>query len=334
MNTTAEYHDGTSSSRKQAELTFNDDGTIFFNCTGVSKIYLLDEVSFSSRVGNTPRILKLPDNAVCHIQDNDLVDAFLKTNKQQSAASFIHFMEDRLIYVLIAVAFTMLFSWSMFTYGVPSLSKQIAYNLPVEVVRSLGKGTLDTMDEIFFSESRLDAETRARLLSRFEEMKSHVDAGQHYKMVFRTGDKIGANAFALPSGIIVITDELIALSENDDEVISVVAHELGHLVHRHSLRMVLQGSAIAVLVSTITGDPFSSSSLVVALPTVLANSKYSREFEADADDYAYDYLLDNNLPLSGYANILERITENESEEGFENYLSSHPKTDERLQRFR
>ena len=334
MNTIADYHDGTSSSSKQAELIFNDDGSIFLNCAGVSKSYVLDEVSFSSRLGNTPRVLKLPDDAVCHIQDNDLVDVFLKKNNQQAAASFIHSLEDRLIYVLIAVVFTILFSWSMIAYGVPYLSKQIAYNLPTEVASSLGKGTLDAMDKIFFSESKLNEETRERLLLRFEEMKSQIDASQNYKIIFRYGDKIGANAFALPSGIIVVTDELIGLSENDDEVVAVIAHELGHLVHRHSVRMVLQDSAIAVLVSTITGDTFSSSSLVVALPTILANSNYSREFEIEADDYAYKYLVDNNMSLVAFANLLERITEKEPEEGFENYLSSHPKTKDRLQRFR
>lgn len=334
MNTTAEYHDGASSSSKKAELVFNDGGTIFLSCDGVSKIYRLDEVGFSSRLGNTPRVLKLPDNAVCHIQDNDLVDAFLKQNNHHKGASFIHALENRLIYVLMAVAFTAVFSWSMFTYGVPSFSKQIAYNLPAEVASSLGKGTLDTMDKLFFSESTLDDETSLRLLSRFEKMKSQISASQNYKIVFRNGGKIGANAFALPSGIIVVTDELVGLSESDDEVISVIAHELGHLVYRHSLRMVLQNSAIAVLVSTITGDPFSSSSLVVALPTVLANANYSREFEKEADDYAYDYLQANNMSLELFANILGRITEKDSEDGFGNYLSSHPKTDERLQRFR
>ena len=70
-----------------------------------------------------------------------------------------------------------------------------------------------------------------------------------------------------------------------------------------------------MLVSTIIGDPFPSLSLVLAFPTVLENSKYSREFEADAHDYVYDYLLDNNLLLTGYANIFERITEMNQKKG-------------------
>jgi Zn-dependent protease with chaperone function len=88
------------------------------------------------------------------------------------------------------------------------------------------------------------------------------------------------------------------------------------------------------LIAAITGDPFSTSSLVVALPTVLVNSKYSREFETEADDYARLYMRDNNMDTKAFASILERITGSEKATGLESYLSSHPGTAERVQRFR
>lgn len=334
MRLSAEYHDGTSSQRQQVELVFNDDGSINLNKGSGSNIYLLSDVSFSSRLGNTPRVLRLPDNSACHITDNDLVDAFLKQHNPQSPASIIHLLESRIIYALAAVIFTVAFSWAMFTYGIPYMSSKIAYNLPSDVDQTLGQGTLETLDKLVFSKSKLDSDARERLLQRFDIMKSQIEDSNNYKMIFRHGGKIGANAFALPSGIIIITDELVELSENDDEVVAIIAHEIGHLVHRHSVRMVLQNSAVAVLVATITGDPFSTSSLVVALPTLLANSKYSREFEIEADDYAYHYLVDNNIEISNFATMLERITEGESDSGMANYLSSHPATTDRLQRFR
>lgn len=334
MKIIAEYHDGESSQRKQAELVFNDDGSIELCSENGSKLYQLEDVSFSSRLGNTPRALKLPDGSVCYINENDLVDAFLKKHGAHTVASIIHLLESRIIYVLSAVIFTAVFSWAMVVYGIPFMSSEIAYNLPADVDRALGTGTLEALDKIVFSESSLATGKRASLLSRFDDMKLQIEGGQDYKIVFRHGGEVGANAFALPSGIIILTDELVELSEDNDEVISVIAHEIGHLVHRHSVRMVLQNSAVAVLVATITGDPFSTSSLVVALPTLLVNSKYSREFEKEADGYAYDYLVANNIETLKYANILERITEGELEDGAENYLSSHPATDDRLQRFR
>lgn len=336
LKTTAEYHDGKSSNSTQVELVFHDDASISVNGEGISQLHLLNNVSFSPRLGNIPRVLTLPDNATCHISDNDLIDEFLKTHKHGTVSSIIHLLESRIVYVVAAILFTALFSWGMVTHGVPYLARQIAFNLPVDVDQALGQGTLETLDKIIFTDSTTKPEIQERLKSRFEKMKYSIDGAEDYQLLFRHGNKIGANAFALPSGIVVITDELVALSESDDEVIAVLAHELGHLVYRHSIRMVLQDSAIAVLVSTITGDPFSTSSLVVALPTILANANYSREFEREADDYAYQFLTENNIPLVSFATMLEKITEAEEgeESDIESYLSSHPATNNRTKRFK
>lgn len=334
QKTQAEYHDGIRSNSTLVELMLNDDGSICISGKGVSKICLLKDVSFSPRLGNIPRVITLSDNATCHVADNGLIDTFLKTHKKGVASSIIHLLESRIVYVLAAVLFTVFFSWGMFVYGVPYFSKQMAFNLPIEVDRALGQGTIETLDKIVFTDSELEVEVQHQLESRFDEMKASIEDSQDYKLLFRHGNKIGANAFALPSGIIVVTDELVELSEHDDEVIAVIAHEIGHLAYRHSVRMVLQNSAVAVLVSTITGDPFSTSSLVVALPTLLANANYSREFEHEADNYAYQYLTANEMQQDSFAIILEKITKSESEQGIENYLSSHPVTSERIGRFK
>ena len=73
-----------------------------------------------------------------------------------------------------------------------------------------------------------------------------------------------ANAFALPSGIVVLTDELEALAQHDDELSAVFAHEIGHVVHRHSMRMVIQHSASALLMLGLLGDVNSATSVVAA----------------------------------------------------------------------
>jgi Zn-dependent protease with chaperone function len=334
VRTRAIYHDGKSSATENVELDFNADGSIYLLSKDARKAYALSDVSFSSRLGNTPRLLNFPDGASCHIDNNDVVDAFLKQHKTNIIAHWLHILESHIGYVLFAVAFTAMFTWGMIVHGIPYFATQLAYNLPESVERSLGNGTLEALDKTLFSPTTLDETTRHRLQQRFAEMKQQINHNSAYEMTFRHGGKIGANAFALPSGIIVVTDELVEASNNDDEVISILAHEIGHLVHRHSIRMVMQNSAVAVLVATITGDPFSTSSLIVALPTILVNSKYSREFEIEADDFAYQYLVDNNMDTEIFANILERIAGGDRESGFDNYLSSHPGTTERLMRFK
>ena len=70
-----------------------------------------------------------------------------------------------------------------------------------------------------------------------------------HRIEFRKS-RIGPNAFALPGGSIVITDELVALVDGDAAVVTgVLGHELGHVRHRDGMRMLLQASAVGVLAS-------------------------------------------------------------------------------------
>jgi Zn-dependent protease with chaperone function len=130
-----------------------------------------------------------------------------------------------------------------------------------------------------------------------------------------------------------MTDELVAASENDDELVAILAHEIGHLEHRHSIRMAMQSLTVALIIAAVSGDVVSSSSLVVALPTVLIHSSYSQEFESEADDYAWHYLVDNSVPTGSFASILTRIAGDGSDSVVGKYLSSHPGTHARVQRF-
>jgi len=287
----------------------------------------------ASRIGNTPRSLVFPDGSKCLVADNDLIDAALIKYAPEQHLGFIHTLESNLHYVAIAVLFTTIFSWGMVVYGIPAMAKQIAYALPDEIDQSLGSGTLNIMDKTIFDESELAPEVKNRLTTRFQRMLETIDNSDHYQLKFRGGKKIGANAFALPSGIIIVTDRLVEESENDNEVIAILAHEIGHLVNRHSVRMALQNSAVAVLIATVTGDPFSTSSLVIALPTVMINAQYSQVFETEADDYAYNYLIRSDIPLHSFADILVRITGGEETSEAEKYLSTHPGTLERVERF-
>jgi predicted Zn-dependent protease len=91
---------------------------------------------------------------------------------------------------------------------------------------------------------------------------------------------------------------------------------------------------LALVTAALTGDPFSASTLAVALPTVLAHARYSRDFETQADTYAYDYLVENRIPLESFANILERLSGERPGSDVERFLSSHPGTPQRTQRFR
>ena len=132
----------------------------------------------------------------------------------------------------------------------------------------------------------------------------------------------------------VVSDELVHLAQDEDEIVAVMAHEIGHVVHRHGLRHVLQNSAVVLLVAAVTGDIASLSALAATVPTVLVEAKYSRAFELEADQYAADYLRLHGIAPRHFVNILLRLQENSgSAEPALGYLSSHPATSERIRSF-
>ena len=107
------------------------------------------------------------------------------------------------------------------------------------------------MDSVFFEPSQLHPARQAKLRSQFSSMQRELGDGPKLRLELRHGgSEIGPNAFALPAGIVVVTDELVLLAQHDEEIESVLAHEIGHVMHRHSLRMLLQGSASALLMFT------------------------------------------------------------------------------------
>lgn len=101
--------------------------------------------------------------------------------------------------------------------------------------------------------------------------------------MFRNAEEVGPNAFALPSGTIVMLDQLVELADDDKEVLGVLAHELGHVERRHSARMMLQTSISGLALTWWLGDV---STLLAAAPGVMLGAKYSRDMETEADEYA------------------------------------------------
>lgn len=336
----AAYFDGRSSQPRSVRLRFAPDGWLHIEAEGLQITFHRDQVRIAARLGCTPRFIHLPGEAHCETPDNDGIDAGLKTWGRGAGGRWLHRIETNWKWVIVSCVVLLAVGFLTVRYGLPAAAERAAHALPQSVTDRLGSDTLATLDKMIFEPSKLSPERQAEIRAKFADMLRTVGDPVAYRLEFRDSGRMGPNAFALPSGELVMTDALVNLAEDDREILAVLAHEVGHVRHRHILRAVLQNSAVVVVFTLVTGDLSSATAFGAALPTFLLQSKFSREFENEADAFAVAYLRKAGLEPRHLADILDRLTkahddEVDGDEGKSrmlDYLSSHPPTPERRKR--
>jgi predicted Zn-dependent protease len=188
---------------------------------------------------------------------------------------------------------------------------------------------MQALDARLLDASRLPEEQQQHVRTRFSMLAGSTADTPHFELLFRKS-RIGPNALALPAGRIVITDELVTLlADDEDALMAVLAHELGHLHHRHLVRRLVHGAAVGAAGMALFGD---ASGLVATLPPLMLDLHYSRSSEREADLYAAHWLEASGLEAASLASALERLSDVKDDEPA--YLSTHPATAERIARLR
>jgi Zn-dependent protease with chaperone function len=338
----ANYFDGRSARLHPVQLQV-DAGTLRVSAPGIERSYPLNAVALSEPFAAAPAMLRFGDGASCEVAGDgrrQLLDAL---GYRKSAV--VRWQERWPAALLALVLLVVLLAWLYFR-GLPAASERIAAGLPPSVDIRLGKAALAGMEaQGLLAPSRLSdqriAEVEA-LLPRVLPAHPRVPI----RLLVRDSARLGANALALPDGTIVVTDWMVRLVQTRDKVrngvdkdqlAAVLAHEVGHIEHRHSARAMTGSSLRAALSASLFGD---FSAVAAGLPAVLSQMQYSREMELDADDYAVAQLRSHGASpaaLIGALEALERQHPDESStprwlKGTMGYMSTHPATAERIRR--
>ncbi len=321
----ARYFDGRSSRLHQVGLSVRDGVATLSG--DVERSCPLAQLRVSERSTHAVRKVTFPDGAYLEISDPAAFRELLLATGHRDG--WVVRLQQSWRGALLAAGATVAALALGYQYGLPLAADWLSRALPVQVERQLGQGMLDMLDQRIFAPSALPAARQAALTAAFAKLRPPRDDLPPHRIVFRKS-KIGPNAFALPSGDIVMTDEMVALLEDDGAVMGVLAHELGHLHERHLSRRIIQGSAVAAVTSLLFGDV---SSVVAALPTLALDMKYSRDAEREADDYAIAMLRENGIALEHLARGFEQMAALHDDDGA-SYLASHPATAERIARIR
>jgi Zn-dependent protease with chaperone function len=332
---TADYYDGKSARAHGVNLSLSA-GVLVVEGDDINRREPLHALRVSEPMGVAPRLIKFADGAHCEVRDHAALAALLEAGGHRDG--WVVRMQSHWRWALAAVIITVAGVAAGYRWGLPAASEWIAFKLPDKALAQMGESTLAFLDEKVLAPSALPEARKLSLLRSFEMLEVPNGTGADHRIIFRNGRTFGANAFALPDGTIVVTDQLVFLARHDQEIIAVLAHELGHLSRRHSLRMLIQGSIVGFVVGWYLGDV---SNVAAGLPALLLQSRYSRDHEREADAYAAAMLKANGISSSRLADILQRMelaqTSSECGDGteqsdvFGTYMASHPATSERVE---
>lgn len=324
------YYDGRQAKAHQAQLfPYDKQGVMLHYGVDVQRSvrYFYQDMQFMAALGKNYAVVELPDDA--RIEFLSAVPDWFEL-RQKKLWHSIWFLERSPLLIgclLLIVLFT---GFATLKWGIPSAAAYVARHLPDNTMYAIGER----------AEAYLLTETKKTQLSLVQQqaiqqkyLKSIATENTVAKLIFVKGGEMGANAFALPNNSIVLTDELVKLAGNDQEILTVLAHEQGHLVQKHSLQQALSGIGSSILWIALTGD---SSDLLTTLPVLMVGASYSRDFEAEADLYALELLHAKKIPTIHFADFLEKMAkleqisaENALTEGV---FSSHPNTAERIKK--
>ncbi len=151
------------------------------------------------------------------------------------------------------------------------------------------------------------------------------------------------NAFAVPGGYIGLNAGLVALTENEAQLAGVVAHELAHVVLRHSAEMMANSNVnsipmwIGIFAGILAGQTEASIASIrsgIGL-SVQKNINLVRENEIEADAFAARLILKSNFDLNEMANFF-RLMQGDSNDqsNLNEYFMTHPLYTNRISNIR
>jgi Zn-dependent protease with chaperone function len=200
---------------------------------------------------------------------------------------------------------------AFYRWGTPWAATQLTRQVPLEWETRLAERFLHDLDSGMLRASKLPPARQAELRRQFETLAARMTPGlQRYagyaprlQLHFRNG--MGANAFALPGGTVVLTDEMVEAADKlelpDDALVGVLAHEIGHVVHRHTTRIVVEQGVLNIGFGIAMGDVSSIVSFGGSLLTGLA---YRRSHETEADCFGLALMRQAGLPTAPMADLL------------------------------
>jgi Zn-dependent protease with chaperone function len=353
------YFDGRSARAQAAQLSVQDHQLVVSVAGEPAAHVALRAVQWPERTRHGSRIAQLPAGASLQALEPAAWDAWV--GEHIAADSWLVRMQQSWRGVAVACVLLVTALVGLYVWGLPVAARGVLTLVPQSVDQAIGDQVLTTLEGQELHPSQLPPAEQARIRAAFAAMvnRAYPQDPPVWRLEFRAGlgpvvrksdqsadsaqspprrSALGANAFALLGGVMVVTDELVQLVNDDQVVLGVLGHEIGHVRYRHGMRQLIQITALGAIVSAAFGD---YASLLATLPVVAGGMAYSRQAEREADEEAIRILQANGISPLVMVKLFAALRQ-EAESGDKGgradtllgiAFSSHPSDTQRIERF-
>lgn len=220
-----------------------------------------------------------------------------------------------------------------YVYGVPLLASRIVGLVPPAWEASLGETVARQMEASLGDSGGLQVcdtnpdSLANRALARFGDA-ALAGSGSPFDLDIKVVRSDIPNAFALPGGQVYFFSALLEQAQTQDEFAGVLAHEIGHVAHRHGMEQLVSTAGTGALIGFILGD-MTGISVAAGLGATIIDARFSRDAERQADAYAAQVAQRLDFNPAGLADLINRVGADDDFARALALLSTHPLTDDR-----
>jgi len=328
---TGYYLDGRTAARRHATVTISPDALRIALADSMVLTWPYSEVlqAQGTYVGEPVRFERMNTGEALVVSSTTILEEL----HRRSASKQLHIHNParrrrRLHWTIAAGIAAVLLVIVLHRWGIPLFSSAIAASVPISWEQRIGETAVDH----FASEERRCADPyRTQLIRNVLTTLTDTASNSPYEFKLYLVDSPVVNALAAPGGHIVVFRGLLEKTESAEQLAGVLAHEVQHVLKRHSMRMLTEQFLTAALLSTVSGDFSTAMTYGMQSIQMLGQLQYSQAHESEADSEGIKLFLKAGLPaqeMIAFYQIMSR--EHPERSRIFDYLASHPHMTDRI----
>lgn len=310
----ARFYDGLTARPHEVEATLSDQ-EVAFEVEGVSHAWARAGLQVEV-IGDLVRLSRPGEAARLQVARAD----WPASAAERGFGALVPKAERRLILGLCLAGLAVL----LFVFvGMPAVSGPLARMTPPSFEQQIGQNFEDQLNLAF---KACPGQPGQAALQRLGAKLGDADDAP-FPIRVRAVQAPFANAFALPGGVVLVTDDLIEMAKTPDELSAVVAHEVAHVEQRHVMQAVYRSLGLGIVLDAVVGGGTGAGQQAVLLAGSFTDLRFSREAEREADARGMALLHEHGLSSQGMAPFFESMAakgDGEEAATVKELMSSHP----------